>query len=580
MTRSTHHANRCPARILVAVAVLGAGALVPACGGTTTDEDVVRVGSALNLSLPGRGSGLLWRASNGDLNVWDMMSSTNYKEVFLATANPTVWQPVATGDFNGDGAGDIFWRDAADAQLSIWLLTDTQVTGLPPGTTNSPNLAQLGKPFAGDLDGDGVSDLVWNGTINGGPAGTIYVALSWLMNAGSTVPRSTSSFSSANPVQGVGDFDNDSLHRADIVFRSPTTGSVSIQFNGAPGQSTIGSASTDWQIKGIGDFNGDHFADLLWYNVNSGQVFIWAMQGTTAVANVSPGTSPPASGWTIQGVADVDRDGVSDIIWRHSSGLVSIWMMTDPATVREFGPTIVVPTTTTFAGVVELGPPPQPTNLTVATEVIQNGRTNINFTFTAPRPSEQVEIWESFGGTVELQAEGAVRAEQRHDQAGHGGQLGVSGGRARLLSGQAVGAGEGVGAVLEPGLRARLARARGGDRLADAGHVRGRRRRRRRRRCHALGQRSRRDPDATVPCCPGRLRLIRSRASAGDAIHVEPRQSSTGPQAGRSIEMQDADHAAARRFGFRHADHQHPGWPDGDDDEDGDRTELPHRLDR
>ena len=255
---------------------------------------------------------------------------------------------METGDFNRDGDGDILWRSGGS--LSLWLLS---ATGVQTMTAATPNAPLASRAYMGDLDGDGVSDVVW--VFDQSFLG--YQALTWMMNPGSTTPRSASSSTSqTDMVQGLGNFDNDSLHRADILYRTPGTGSVSIQFNGA-GQSTIGGASMDWQIKGVGDFNGDRFSDILWYNVNSGQVFIWAMQGTTAVANVSPGTSAPAGGWTIQGVADVDHDGVSDIVWRHTNGMVNTWIMKDPGTVREFGGPYTVASSTTFAGVVDLGPP-------------------------------------------------------------------------------------------------------------------------------------------------------------------------------------------------------------------------------
>jgi hypothetical protein len=33
-----------------------------------------------------------------------------------------------------------------------------------------------------------------------------------------------------------------------------------------------------WQIAGVGDFNGDGFADLVWQNTSTGQVAIWFLK--------------------------------------------------------------------------------------------------------------------------------------------------------------------------------------------------------------------------------------------------------------------------------------------------------------
>lgn len=382
--------------------LVAAGALLGGCGGEPPPAaDVTTVSSGLNLSVPGRGSGLLWRTSNGELHLWDMASSTSYQD-FLLGAPSSIWQTVGTGDFNNDGAGDILWIDGQDRALSEWDLNDTQVSVMTPATSNAPIMVGGGPPLVGDLDGDGISDVIWRGIARFSqpyplPPIIKNTALTWMMTAGSTVPRSTSTVSSSTDiVQAVGNFDGDSLHRADLLHRTNNV-NMSVTLGGG-GSITLPTVSVDWVVKGVGDFNGDQTSDILWYNNNSGDVSIWQMQGGRLAANPVPGGAAPSTGWTIQGVGDVDHDGISDIIWRHSSGWVSIWMMSGPGTVREFGGWISVPTTTTFAGVIELGPPPVPTNVSIANETFKNGHAMINVTFNAVRGADQVEVWENVGG--------------------------------------------------------------------------------------------------------------------------------------------------------------------------------------
>jgi hypothetical protein len=137
-----------------------------------------------------------------------------------------------------------------------------------------------------------------------------------------------------------------------------STYNVSIAFNGSTDMTAIGSAASDWQIAGVGDFNGDHYSDILWYNINYGYLALWTIQGATITSNVSIGSVDPSSGWFIESVADIDHDGISDIVWQNSVvQTMSIWMMNGPSSVREYTAPVSTPPGSSFAGVVELGPP-------------------------------------------------------------------------------------------------------------------------------------------------------------------------------------------------------------------------------
>ena len=54
------------------------------------------------------------------------------------------------------------------------------------------------------------------------------------------------------------------------------------------GSGSQGVVSLDWQIAGVGDFNGDGRADILWRN-SDGQVVEWFMNGANIIGSGSQG---------------------------------------------------------------------------------------------------------------------------------------------------------------------------------------------------------------------------------------------------------------------------------------------------
>jgi hypothetical protein len=125
----------------------------------------------------------------------------------------------------------------------------------------------------------------------------------------------------------VGDFNGDGM--ADVLWRH-TSGALQVWFvRGGGGTDILGTApvaslDNDWVIQGIADFNGDGTADILWRHT-SGAVVLWLMRGTEVIGTGSLGTL--TGDWTIQGVGDVNGDGKADILLRHTSGQIYIWYM-------------------------------------------------------------------------------------------------------------------------------------------------------------------------------------------------------------------------------------------------------------
>jgi hypothetical protein len=127
-------------------------------------------------------------------------------------------------------------------------------------------------------------------------------------------------------VVGVGDFNGDG--KADILWQNNTNGNLAIYLmNGT----TVTSSATfanpgSYSVVGTGDFNGDGKSDILLRD-GSGDIEILEMNGTTILNPSSAGVGNLATTWSVAGVGDYNGDGMSDILWRDTSGDIAIWYM-------------------------------------------------------------------------------------------------------------------------------------------------------------------------------------------------------------------------------------------------------------
>src|SRR5207237_1044582 len=123
-------------------------------------------------------------------------------------------------------------------------------------------------------------------------------------------------------IQGTGDFDGDG--KADILWRNALTGENYIWLmNGltiaSRGSINVVDPTSGWQVQGIGDFDGDGKADILWRNAPTGENYIYLMNRQTVAARGVSHIAVRASAWQMQGIGDFDGDGKADILWRNSS---------------------------------------------------------------------------------------------------------------------------------------------------------------------------------------------------------------------------------------------------------------------
>jgi Cadherin domain/FG-GAP-like repeat len=83
-----------------------------------------------------------------------------------------------------------------------------------------------------------------------------------------------------------------------------------------------------WQTRGTGDFDRDGDSDILWRH-QDGAVATWEMEHGQHVATHDIAFA--STGWDILTSGDFDGDGDSDILWRHRDGAVASWEMENGA---------------------------------------------------------------------------------------------------------------------------------------------------------------------------------------------------------------------------------------------------------
>ncbi len=288
---------------------------------------------------------ILWRNSSGALADWDIEGGAIDNGGLLTSNGAAVtpdpsWSVAGISDFNGDHKADVLWRNSSSGLLADWFMNGSQITNRGVlninGTPITPD-ASWSVAGIGDLNGDGISDLLWRNA-SGSTAAWIMngssIVNSGFLNVNDTVIAPDSSWS----VAGMGDFNGDKF--SDLLWRNSVTGELAEwQLHSA---AIIGAAHVNsggvglrpdasWSMAGVGDFNGDGDADMLWRNSN-GTVAEWLMNGaavTDGSAITYNGSAVNiAANWNVVEIGDFNGDGNSDILWRDSNtGRLDEWLM-------------------------------------------------------------------------------------------------------------------------------------------------------------------------------------------------------------------------------------------------------------
>jgi hypothetical protein len=240
---------------------------------------------------------------------------------------PTAHLP---GDWNGDGRQDFIWQNRANGRLAAWFLNGTvQIdnTSIVPDQVSDAGWHIVG---TADANRDGQMDLYWQHQTTG--------ALSiWYMVE--TIRIGTDSLTpgvvldTAWKVRTVTDLDRDGY--PDLIWQHVGNGQVAVWFmTGAllrsgellsPGQVL----DLGWKIVGAGDVDGDGTPDLFWHHSATGQLAVWFLNGRVARSGqaIVPGAVADTA-WQVRGVGDLDGNGSPDLIWQNTTTFqVAVWLL-------------------------------------------------------------------------------------------------------------------------------------------------------------------------------------------------------------------------------------------------------------
>lgn len=242
-----------------------------------------------------------WRINNRDV-------ISDYQPYFDPSS-----QVTAVGDFDGNGVDEIAWRLAG---CPFWVLNSVEeplgiiYDGIPTIFTNNPGVSIT---VVGDFNGDGADELAWRqtgfpGWVVNGKADRLDVIFDFLTD-----------FDVSDQSFAVGDFNGDGAD--DVAWRRPGADGWNANSVPVPLFSLNDGLGTDFDpgsiVHHVGDFDGDEADDIAWRGPGGNR---WVIDSLPTTLFTPPGTSAFEPPILFSGVGDFDGDGIDELAWRSDGG--------------------------------------------------------------------------------------------------------------------------------------------------------------------------------------------------------------------------------------------------------------------
>lgn len=287
-----------------------------------SNQPLQEITASTNLGLMPEIVGPLLSAGEYFVRVNDARSATTTQPInyTLSLGAVTVQPPQRPELFGYNAIGEaLHWQSSGNKNLTV-----ESAQSVTPMAEAGWSIAAIS-----DWNQDGVADLVWR---NAAASATKL----WLMGGTNGLVRQSEqtlfTVDASWDIVGSADWNQDGS--MDLIWRSRAGDQTVIWLMGGTDKTTIqrsvllAPVPNEWSIKGIADFDRNGTQDILWRNRISGDNVIWSMGGVDNAEWTRAQTLRQASlEWDILGVADWDQDGTADILWQNTNGQRVLWFM-------------------------------------------------------------------------------------------------------------------------------------------------------------------------------------------------------------------------------------------------------------